>query len=182
MATDTPRRAPVVTTEDTSATETESVTILPATEDVGASEAQRDVVVTGSAKLSLRTIGRDTRVMRLATTIREVSVSLDVEQLWEQLDTFKEDVASTLGNYTLTIGATTGVAALAAAGYTVWVVRGGFLVASFVSSLPAWSSIDPLPILACQSDGRRKRQNQPEDTESLQSMVGLGTQQAPQTS
>ena len=32
-------------------------------------------------------------------------------------------------------------------GYIVWLIRGGSLLASFVSILPAWTSFDPLPVL-----------------------------------
>jgi hypothetical protein len=33
-------------------------------------------------------------------------------------------------------------------GYVLWLARGGVLVASVMSSVPAWSSVDPLPVLA----------------------------------
>jgi hypothetical protein len=36
-------------------------------------------------------------------------------------------------------------------GYVIWSLRGGFLMAALVSSLPTWSHIDPLPVL----DSRR---------------------------
>ena len=33
-------------------------------------------------------------------------------------------------------------------GYVLWLARGGVLVASLMSSVPAWASVDPLPVLA----------------------------------
>jgi hypothetical protein len=33
-------------------------------------------------------------------------------------------------------------------GYVVWLFRGGLLLGSLLSSLPAWHVIDPLPVLA----------------------------------
>jgi predicted outer membrane repeat protein len=33
-------------------------------------------------------------------------------------------------------------------GYVIWLVRGGILVSSMLSALPAWQMIDPLPVLA----------------------------------
>jgi len=33
-------------------------------------------------------------------------------------------------------------------GYVVWLLRGGLLLSSLISSLPAWHIIDPLPVLA----------------------------------
>jgi hypothetical protein len=38
-------------------------------------------------------------------------------------------------------------------GYVVWLLRGGFLVGSLLSSLPAWHVIDPLPVLARSKRG-----------------------------
>ncbi len=50
-------------------------------------------------------------------------------------------------------------------GYIVWLVRGGLLVGSVLSSMPAWRWIDPLPVLSNLDDSLE------EDEESLQSMV-----------
>jgi hypothetical protein len=33
-------------------------------------------------------------------------------------------------------------------GYVLWLLRGGALLASLLSSLPAWRLIDPLPVLS----------------------------------
>jgi len=40
------------------------------------------------------------------------------------------------------------------AGIIAWLLRGGALAASLLSALPAWSSFDPVPILARRSDKR----------------------------
>jgi hypothetical protein len=32
-------------------------------------------------------------------------------------------------------------------GYVIWILRGGTILTTFVSALPAWQSFDPLPIL-----------------------------------
>ena len=39
-------------------------------------------------------------------------------------------------------------------GYVVWLIRGGILVSSMLSALPAWQLIDPLPVLATARGGR----------------------------
>ncbi|MCZ4312787.1 DUF4347 domain-containing protein [Comamonadaceae bacterium G21597-S1] len=39
-------------------------------------------------------------------------------------------------------------------GYVVWLIRGGILVSSMLSALPAWQLIDPLPVLATSRGGR----------------------------
>jgi hypothetical protein len=33
-------------------------------------------------------------------------------------------------------------------GYVLWLIRGGLLLSSLLSSLPAWRFVDPLPVLA----------------------------------
>src|ERR1051326_2872585 len=37
-------------------------------------------------------------------------------------------------------------------GYVLWLLRGGALLASLLSSLPAWRLIDPLPVLSRVDD------------------------------
>jgi hypothetical protein len=40
-----------------------------------------------------------------------------------------------------------GMLTTASAGYVMWLLRAGPLVASILSSLPAWRTFDPLPVL-----------------------------------
>jgi hypothetical protein len=42
-------------------------------------------------------------------------------------------------------------------GYVLWLARGGVLMASLMSALPAWTSVDPLPVLA------RTKRREPKD-------------------
>lgn len=51
-------------------------------------------------------------------------------------------------------------------GYIVWLLRGGVLLGSVLSSLPAWRTIDPLPVLASLDSGVEA-----DDDESLESLV-----------
>ena len=48
---------------------------------------------------------------------------------------------------TLAVGTTAVVSTGLSVGYVIWLIRGGTLLASMVSALPAWVSFDPLPIL-----------------------------------
>ena len=41
-------------------------------------------------------------------------------------------------------------------GYVVWLVRGGVLVSSMLSALPAWQMIDPMPVLAAAGAVKRR--------------------------
>jgi hypothetical protein len=42
-------------------------------------------------------------------------------------------------------------------GYVVWLIRGGVLLSSVVSALPAWQMLDPLPVLAAPQRRRRDK-------------------------
>jgi hypothetical protein len=44
-------------------------------------------------------------------------------------------------------------ASLFTVGYVAWLIRGGVLLTSFISSLPSWQSFDPLPILENAGSG-----------------------------
>jgi len=52
-------------------------------------------------------------------------------------------------------------------GYVVWLARGGVLLTSLLASMPAWRSIDPLPVLA-RVDARGR-----DDAENDDSLRGL---------
>jgi hypothetical protein len=49
-------------------------------------------------------------------------------------------------------------------GYVIWLVRGGILMTSLLSSLPAWRMLDPLPVLSRISD--EEDQQQPDEDEA----------------
>jgi VCBS repeat-containing protein len=51
-------------------------------------------------------------------------------------------------------------------GYVLWLLRGGVLLSSLLTSLPAWRLVDPLPVL-----GRMGDQADEEDDDSLEDMV-----------
>ncbi|MCA9065655.1 MAG: cadherin domain-containing protein, partial [Planctomycetaceae bacterium] len=47
----------------------------------------------------------------------------------------------------IVVGTTAVVSTSMTVGYVIWLLRGGSLLTAFLSSLPAWQSFDPLPIL-----------------------------------
>jgi hypothetical protein len=51
-------------------------------------------------------------------------------------------------------------------GYVIWLIRGGMLLSSLLSSIPAWQILDPLPVLA-----GRKADDESDDDESLASII-----------
>jgi hypothetical protein len=54
-------------------------------------------------------------------------------------------------------------------GYIVWLLRGGLLVSSLLSSLPAWQSIDPLPVLGKREEDEGDGQD---DSDPLERLFG----------
>ena len=63
------------------------------------------------------------------------------------------------------VGSSLAGAAGLSVGYLLWLTRGGVLLASLVSSMPAWRLIDPLPVLTHFGAGGD------EDQDSLDSMI-----------
>ena len=58
-------------------------------------------------------------------------------------------------------------------GYVAWLIRGGVLLTSLLTSMPAWRLLDPMPILG---EGARRRDEG--DDDSLEALVG-GADTAP---
>jgi hypothetical protein len=57
----------------------------------------------------------------------------------------------------VTVGSSIVVTGGVSIGYVVWLVRGGVLMSSMLSALPAWQMIDPLPVLAASRVGKPGR-------------------------
>ena len=65
-----------------------------------------------------------------------------------ELDRMRETIAvePTAGHKI--VGSTVAVTGAMSVGYVIWLLRGGLLLSSLLSSLPAWHSMDPMPVLA----------------------------------
>ncbi len=113
---------------------------------------------------------------RASLRMTQSILTLDFGVLGESLNSLQDQVAIHTGYHRLTAGTATTVVAFSAAGYTMWTLRAGFLVASFMSSLPAWRAFDPLPILTESREASRHqgRKNEPQD--ELESMFSSGVE------
>jgi hypothetical protein len=104
---------------------------------------------------------------------RATRIQQEYGTLWNQLDTFQEELAedgATKETFEkFAVGATAVSVTGLSVGYVLWLIRGGTLLASLMSSLPAWCSMDPLPVLDSfdNSENRRREDNDI----SLQSLV-----------
>jgi hypothetical protein len=78
---------------------------------------------------------------------REFEYALEDGNLWKQLEDPRARAEAELAWQQLSVGVATAVSMSVSTGYVIWILRGSYLVASVLSSAPAWACIDPLPIL-----------------------------------
>jgi hypothetical protein len=81
----------------------------------------------------------------LATRPATIGPGVTAVLPWDQLETIANQLHAPKGF--LDVDKVGGLTVLFTAGYIFWYMRGGALLASALSSLPAWQSYDPLPIL-----------------------------------
>ena len=92
--------------------------------------------------------------------------SLDPASLAQALDSLRrgmgglESADDVDGVFVLRIS--TGVGAVLSVGVVSWILRGGALAATFLSTIPMWKGFDPLPMLM----GRRKKDDEEERDDS----------------
>ena len=82
---------------------------------------------------------------------------------WNELDSVKEEFLLKFDLATPTIVAS--VTSFLTVGYLAWIVRGGVLLTTFMSSVPAWQSFDPLPVIESSS------RDEDDDDQSIAQMI-----------
>jgi len=104
---------------------------------------------------------------------RAARIQQEYGTLWSQLDTFQEELAedgtADESFESFAVGATAVSVTGLSVGYVLWLIRGGTLLASLLSSLPAWASFDPLPVLDNFDESEDRRRD--DDDISFQSLV-----------
>ncbi len=81
------------------------------------------------------------------------------------LDRMQDEVVEFRSVPITMVGSTVAATTALSVGYVVWIARGGMLLASMLSSMPAWRLVDPFPILA------RLEEHDEANDESLHSMI-----------
>ena len=91
----------------------------------------------------------------------------------QHLDELHEQVTSETHAIRLVAGSATVVSLGLSVLYILWTIRAGYLLAGLLSAMPAWSFVDPLPILDHFDDAmeRRRRKGDDDDGESLETLV-----------
>ncbi len=129
--------------------------ILLRKESLPNTEVARDELSTAVQKEDLRPEG-SFRVMQ----------AREYEYLRDSLDAVKQEMTSEIKLSKMYLGSAIVSSIGLSVGYVVWLLRGGMLLASLLSSMPAWRILDVLPILA-----RKKKDDHSDDNESLESIV-----------
>jgi hypothetical protein len=97
--------------------------------------------------------------------MQQVAVLKDAE-FKQELDKLRETVQAEAAIETRVAASVFVASTGLSVGYVLWLLRGGALLASLLSSLPAWRLVDPLPVL-----GRVGGGEDDSDDESLQELV-----------
>lgn len=102
--------------------------------------------------------------------------SLQSPALLDALDRLRDGLQDQSRAEAIVVASTAAASLGLSVGYVLWLLRGGVLVSSMLSSLPAWRMVDPLPILG------RLDEDEDEDAEddSLESIVASGSASAGQ--
>lgn len=109
----------------------------------------------------------------------EIPVKLSefiVKELDAMTESLEEAMQGQQDEETLVAVTAAGVSIVLSTGYVVWALRGGWLLASLLATMPAWRSFDPLPVLVHakedrerggKHDGRRTARREDERIEHL---------------
>ena len=92
------------------------------------------------------------------------------ELVRKSLDDVKEEIGKEMMLDRAVLGSAIATSVGLSAGYVVWMLKGGSLLASVVSSLPAWQLADPLAILV----GKKEDEDDEED-DSLRTIIEEGS-------
>ena len=87
------------------------------------------------------------------------------QAMWHALDNMKHQMSDANGSqdptHRVIVQVATGTSIAMSAGFVAWLLRGGALAASMLSSLPLWSSFDPIPVLFARR--KRREDERPQD-------------------
>ena len=88
------------------------------------------------------------------------------QALWHALDDMKHQMGDANGSQDPThrvfVQVASGTSMAISAGFVAWLLRGGALAASMISSLPMWSGFDPIPVLLARRKRREDERTAPQ--------------------
>ena len=84
-----------------------------------------------------------------------------VKELDAMTESLEEAMEGEQDEATLVAATAAGVSIILSTGYVVWALRGGWLLASLLATMPAWRSFDPLPVLVRAKEDRERAARRP---------------------
>jgi VCBS repeat-containing protein len=135
--------------------------------------------------------GQDPTDLKAASAALAESVHANTT-MWSQVESMKGQMDRAAGiqhrQQAIAVGMATGMSMSFAAGYVIWLLRGGSLLASLLAATPLWKSFDPLPVLAFWE--KRKKQRRPaekdksngDDEHELDELFGVARGATPEGS
>ena len=100
----------------------------------------------------------------LTSEIRSLMVS---DGFNDSLNRMREDISSATQLQHNVVASSIAATTSLSVGYVAWLVRGGVLLSTALSSLPAWQFIDPLPVLAHTRETGRDDDGQDDSLEEI---------------
>jgi hypothetical protein len=117
----------------------------------GANVLARDAgdVLATPADLSLAGLAlRNDIATAQSVALASFKASLGDTEWMTELDRMREDIDAQLPAQSALVVSSVAVTGSLSVGYVLWLLRGGLLLSSLLSSLPAWTVIDPMPVLS----------------------------------
>jgi hypothetical protein len=102
--------------------------------------------------------------VEVAAKVARAIEAIAAPEFRQQLDRLREEQSEEATVVTRVAGSVMVVTSGLSVGYVLWLLRGGVLLASLLTSLPAWRVIDPIAVLGRVGEDE-------EDDDSLQDMV-----------
>ncbi len=90
-----------------------------------------------------------------------------VREMLSEFDQMRESLRDQAKVEASTVAVTAAASLGLSVGYVVWLLRGGVLVSSLLSSLPAWRFVDPLPILGRLDDDQEDGDSSDDSLETI---------------
>ena len=103
-----------------------------------------------------------------------------VKELDAMTESLEEAMQGEQDEATLVAATAAGVSIILSTGYVVWALRGGWLLASLLATMPVWRSFDPLPVLVRAKEDRKRdgarddRGRPPHEDERIEHLFGPG--------
>ena len=130
-------------------------------------DARQQALPSETVSAGVRLASRADAVLAAAPVSQYANLSLapltqllQSDDLLRKLDELQRQMAEPLAEHRKVMASSIALTGSLSIGYVVWLVRGGVLVSSMMSALPAWQMIDPLPVLAAAGAVKRRRRDQ----------------------